>query len=133
MLWEIFRNVFDVEPVLFMGSFNSFVSNELIDDSASRVEYRVLDKIKKDVVYQLGEKKITVSIPDLIYENGEFKTVLSTKEDPESEPIVFCDNDGTQDVKLLMEAMDKAEFLKAERIKLDQKAKQLFKQLKKDK
>jgi hypothetical protein len=120
MLWEIFRNVFDLDPILFMGSFGSFVSSELLDDSAFRVEYRVLDKIKKDVAYQLGEKKITVSISDLVYENGELKTIPSTKEDPESEPIVFRDNDGTQDIKLLMEAMDKAEFLAAERAKVHQ-------------
>lgn len=104
LLWETFNKVFDLNPILFMGSFRSFIDNELLDDSAFRVEYRV---------YFKDEYK-------LVWEDDGLKTHLSTKEDVNSFPVVIRDNDGTQDVLLLMEAMDKAEFLQEQRIKLEQ-------------
>jgi hypothetical protein len=103
LLWETFNKVIDLNPLLFMGSFRGFIENELLDDSAFRVEYRV--------PFKNGY--------DLVWEDDGLKTHLSTKEDINSFPIVIRDNDGVQDVALLMEAMDKAEFLQEQRIKFD--------------
>ena len=87
-----------------MGYFRSFIDSELLDDFPFSVEYRV---------YFKDEYK-------LVWEDDGLKTHLSTKEDVNSFPVVIRDNDGSQDVLLLMEAMDKAEFLQEQRIKLEQ-------------
>lgn len=116
MLWEIFHNVFDLSPLLFMETFCSFVVNSLLDDSAFRIEYRKLS-LNKDF--------------NLIWQNGEFKTDLSSEEDLDANPIVYWDNDGSQDVNLLLKAMDHAELRRLKRIKLEKETKDLIELIKK--
>ncbi len=115
LLWEIFHNVFDLNPILFMETFANFVTNCLLDDSAFRVEYRKLFVDGKH---------------DLVWEKDGYKTVLSTKDDPEAEPVVIRDNDGTQKVALLMEAMDHAEFRHFQRIQEDEELQEKLRSLK---
>jgi hypothetical protein len=96
LLWEMFHKAIDIEsPVLFMGSLHSFVVNCLLDDSAFRIEWR---------------KNYVDENHNLVWENGGHRTILSSKEDPDSFPIVLWDNDGKQNVHLLMEAMDEVEL-----------------------
>ena len=115
LLWEVFHQVFDLDPILFMGSFGSFVANCLLDDSAFRVEYRKLFVDGKH---------------DLVWEKDGYKTVLSTKDDPKAEPVVIRDNDGTQKVALLMEAMDHAEFRHFRRIQENEELQEKLRALK---
>lgn len=112
LLWNVFHNVFDLNPVLFFDTFCSFVVNALLDDSAFRIEHR---------------KIFTDTNNDIVWENGGYKTCLSSKEDLKAEPIVYYDNDGSQNVSLLMEAMDKAELLEDLRNKSSEKFQALFK------
>ena len=116
LLWEIFHKAFDLSPILFMGSFGSFVANCLLNNSTFRVEYH---KLFVDANF------------DLVYENGEHKTVLSSKDDPEAAPIVIIDNDGVQQVSLLMEAMDKSEAIAFRRHKENERLQELFKSIRK--
>jgi hypothetical protein len=96
LLWELFHEVIDMSDLGFIGSFVKFVVNDLLDDGAFRVEWRkaFLDENKR-----------------LVWLGGDFKTVLTDKDDPKAEPVVVYDVDeGTQDVCLLMEAMDHKEW-----------------------
>jgi hypothetical protein len=95
-------------------TFHGFVVNCLLDDSAFRVEYR---KLFIDENY------------DLVWENNEHKTVLSSKDDPDSDPVVIWDNDGTQKVSLLMEAMDHAELRHLRRQQQNEKIKEMFSEI----
>lgn len=115
LLWEIFHNVFDLNPILFMETFASFFTNCLLDDSAFRVEYRKLFVDEKN---------------NLVWEKDGHKTVLSTKDDPKAEPVVFWDNDGSQNVALLMEAMDKAELIHFRRIQENEELQEKIKAIK---
>ena len=113
LLWEMFHKAIEIEnPVLFMGSLRSFVGNCLLDDSAFRIEWR---------------KNYVDENHDLVWESGGYKTVLSSKEDPDSSPIVLWDNDGKQNVRLLMEAMDEAELREERRQKSYDDLEELFK------
>lgn len=99
LLWELFHEVIDMSDLGFIGSFVSFVSHELLDDGAFRVEWRkaFLDENKR-----------------LVWLGGDFKTVLTDKDDPKAKPVVVYDVDeGTQDVCLLMEAMDHKDLMEA--------------------
>jgi hypothetical protein len=82
------------------------------DDSAFRIEWR---------------KNYVDENHDLVWESGGYKTVLSSKEDPDSSPIVLWDNDGKQNVRLLMEAMDEAELREERRQKSYDDLEELFK------
>jgi hypothetical protein len=54
---------------------------------------------------------------------------LVDKSDPGAEPVVLYDNDGTQNVSLLMEAMDHKEWENGQRILSERKLKELFRQI----
>ena len=83
-LWDMFLEVFAFDPINFIGSFGSFVGGNLLDDSAFRIEWR----------------KYT-------YNRSGVRTFeIVSREDPKAEPVVLHDNEGTQNVKLLLEAMD---------------------------
>lgn len=106
-LWELFHEAMD--------SFNAFVVNALLDDAAFRIEWR------KNVVDELGKLEW---LP-----GGNIKTVLVDKSDPGAQPVVLYDNDGTQNVSLLMEAMDHKEWENEQRILSERKLKELFRQI----
>ena len=105
-----------MSPIGFMDSFESFVSNSLLDDSAFRIEWR------KNFV---DENHNLVWLP-----GGVCKTVLTTKDDPKAEPVVVLDNDGTQQVALLMEAMDHKEWEHRQRIEQEEELQRLLSKLK---
>jgi hypothetical protein len=100
LLWETFHEVFDLNPLLFFGTFHSFVVNCLLDDSAFRVEHR---------------KPLTEGYSLIWNADGSFKTTLSDENDFRATPVVVRDNDGSQNVELLMKAMDKAELRDVQR------------------
>lgn len=113
LLWELFHEVIDMSDLGFIGSFESFVSNALLDDAAFRVEWRkaFLDE-KHNLVWLSG---------------GDFKTVLTDKDDPRAEPVIVLDfNEGTQNVALLMEAMDHKEWEVLQRQELENKKNELL-------
>ena len=111
LLWELFHEVIDMSDMGFMGSFNGFVGNALLDDDAFRVEWRKVF---------LDENN----------SGGDFKTVLTDKDDPKAEPVVVLDcNDGTQNVTLLMEAMDHKEREVSQRQELENKKNELLAKL----
>lgn len=112
LLWELFHEVIDMTDMGFMGSFVGFVANNLLDDDAFRIEWRKP---------YLDDKHNLVWLP-----NGEFKTVLTDKDDPKAEPVVVSDNDGTQNVSLLMEAMDHKEWEVKQRQELENKKNELL-------
>jgi hypothetical protein len=111
-LWEMFHEAIDMSPMGFMGSFRSFVVNALLDDAAFRIEWR------KNFV---DENHNLVWLP-----GGNCKTVLTEKDDPNAEPVVVLDNDGTQKVSLLMEAMDHKEWEVKQREEREKRVRQLF-------
>lgn len=111
-LWEVFNEVIDLSSLAFMDSFHSFVVNGLLDDGAFRIEWR---KNFLDENYNL------VWLP-----GGKCKTVLTDKTDPKAQPVVVRDNDGTQNVKLLMEAMDHKEWEHQQRVEQEKKMKEMF-------
>jgi hypothetical protein len=116
-LWELFHEAINVSDLNFLSSFNSFVVNSLLDDSAFRIEWR------KNFV---DENHNLVWLP-----GGGCKTVLTTKDDPRAEPVVVVDhNDGTQNVALLMEAMDHKEWEHRQRIEEEQEPQRLLSKLK---
>ena len=115
-LWELFHEAMDMSPLGFMDSFKSFVANSLLDDSAFRIEWR------KNFV---DENHDLVWLP-----GGVCKTVLTTKDDPKAEPVVVLDNDGTQQVALLMEAMDHKEWEHRQRIEQEEELRRLFSKIK---
>lgn len=112
LLWELFHEVIDMTDMGFMGSFIGFVVNNLLDDAAFRIEWRKP---------YLDDNHNLVWLP-----NGEFKTVLTDKDDPKAEPVVVSDNDGTQNVALLMEAMDHKEWEVKQRQELENKKNELL-------
>jgi hypothetical protein len=109
LVWEIFHHAIEIEDEkCFFGSLNSFVSNCLLDDSYFAIEWRKPDYLYKTEVYG----GIEVQAPELQWlPGGEIKTMLTTKDDPKGKPVVVWahDDNGTQDAKLLIEAMDIAE------------------------
>lgn len=94
MLWEFAHKAFDLDPLLFMGSFGSFVGNCLLDDASFKIEWRKPE---------YKDKYSLIWLP-----NGEFQTIITTKEDSQSKPLLLWshDDDGKTDVALIMEAMD---------------------------
>lgn len=113
LLWELFHEVIDMSDLGFIGSFVSFVSNALLDDAAFRVEWRKAF---------LDEKHNLVWLP-----GGDFKTVLTDKDDPSAQPVIVLDyNEGTQNVALLMEAMDHKEWEVLQRQELKNKRNELL-------
>jgi len=58
------------------------------------------------------------------------KTLLTTKDDPKAEPVVVLDNDGTQQVALLMEAMDHKEWEHRQRMEQEEELQRLFTKIK---
>lgn len=101
LLWEFAHKAFDLNPILFMGSFVSFVGNCLLDDSAFKIEWRKPDFNGYDLIW----------LP-----NGEYKTILTTKDDPKSSPLLLqsTEDDAKKDVDLIMEAMDIKELREKE-------------------
>lgn len=93
LLWEFTHKAFDMNPLLFMGSFGSFVGNCLLDDSSFKIEWRKPDLNGYSLKW----------LP-----NGEFQTIVTTKDDPKGKPLLVWsgDDDGETDVALIMEAMD---------------------------
>lgn len=113
-LWELFHEAIDMSNIGFMDSFDAFVVNALLDDAAFRIEWR------KNVVDELGNLEW---LP-----GGNIKTILVDKSDPGAQPVVLYDNDGTQNVSLLMEAMDHKEWENEQRILSERKLEELFRQ-----
>lgn len=99
MLWSVFCEVFDVDGINFMSSLSSFVGNELLDDSTFDIEWRrtKFDKNKMPVWANTVRG---------------IEEYLSTSDDPMAEPVVVrCSQDqGSQDVKLLLEMMNRVEI-----------------------
>lgn len=113
LLWELFHEVIDMSDMGFMGSFFGFIENALLDDAAFRVEWRkaFLDENKR-LVWLSG---------------GDFKTVLTDKDDPKAEPVIVLDcHKGTQNVALLMEAMDHKEWEVLQRQELENEKNELL-------
>jgi len=116
-LWELFHEAIDVSDLNFLSSFHGFVVNSLLDDSAFRIEWR------KNFV---DENHKLVWLP-----GGVCKTVLTTKDDPRAEPVVVVDHDdGTQNVALLMEAMDHKEWEHRQRIEQEEELQRLLSKIK---
>jgi hypothetical protein len=117
LAWEIFHRAIEIEnEKCFFGSLNSFVGNCLLDDSYFAIEWRKPDYLYKTEVYG----GIEVQAPELQWlPGGEFKTMLTTKDDPKGKPVVVWahDDNGTQNAKLLLEAMDIAEERAIQRLK----------------
>lgn len=104
LLWEFAHNVFDSAwSVGFLEALNSFVRNELLDDSSFRIKWMKLQ------VDNNGQ---------LVWSNTErgWALVETTKDDPDGRPTLFADpsGEGSQQVELLMEAMDILEEREAE-------------------
>ena len=107
MAYTMFHEAISVEnPLNFFESLNSFVGNCLLDDRAFRIEWH---KVFYDENFEL------------VWDNaGEFKTVVTTKEDPESRPVVLRyngDENRCHRALLLMEAMDILEAREKQRTK----------------
>lgn len=116
-VFETRDEAISMSPIGFMDSFGSFVSNSLLDDSAFRIEWR------KNFV---DENHNLVWLP-----GGDCKTVLTTKDDPRAKPVVVVDhNDGTQNVALLMEAMDHKEWEHRQRIEEEEELQRLLSKVK---
>jgi len=102
-LWEFAHQAFDLSPLLFLGGFTSFVSNCLLDDSSFKIDWRKPELNGHQLIWLPG---------------GEFKTMLTTKEDPDSRPLLlWAGDDGTSNVDILMEAMDLLEQRELERLR----------------
>lgn len=104
LLWEMFEEAFSTQDLLtFFGTFNSFVSNCLLANSCFAVEWR-----KPDYDLSGTESREIQYLPD-----GCVKTILTTKEDPDSSAHVIWAHDEhpghCSDAKVLIEAM---EFMK---------------------
>lgn len=94
-LWEMFHRVINFGNTnLFMDSLLGFISNDLLDDGACRIEWRVLDLSNS---------------PQLIWdkEANEHKHLVVTQDNPQSLPIVVYERDDGRvaDVGELLEAM----------------------------
>lgn len=96
LLWEMFDEpgTISIRPKEIFSSLHSFVANCLLDDSCFIVEY-------EKPVYNKDYKLIWLP-------GGGFKKEKTTKDDPNGKPVVRRGNDdnGTQNVDLLLEAMD---------------------------
>jgi len=94
LVYEMFRKAFSYNSLTFFGSLNGFVGNCLLDDSYFQIEWRKPDYMKGFRLQWLP--------------GGDYKTKLTTKEDPKGRPEVIWskDDNGTQRVELLLEAMD---------------------------
>ena len=116
LLSELFNEAVDMSELGFMGSFCSFVGNCLLDDSAIWIEWR---------------KNFVDENHDLVWDHsrGGWKTVLTDKNDSRAQPVVVIDNDGTQDVSLLMEAMDHKEWEVKQREEMEAKKNELLKKI----
>jgi hypothetical protein len=98
LLYTMFSEIIQLENKVFLDSFHSFISNFFLDDAYFRIEWR----------------KFT-------FLNGKMTHVISTKEEPGTEPVVVPDHDsGTQDPILLLDTMEYfyTKFLKAEELKV---------------
>lgn len=101
-LWEVFHEVLDMSDLMFLDSFLEFVGHDLLDDGAFRIEWR------------------------------KFGKELTTKDDPNAEPVVVRDYDeGTQDVALLMEALDHKQLEHDRRVRADARLNVLLARLRK--
>ena len=109
-LYEMFRYVFPTDPVGFAGALGSFVGNAIMDDSCFVIHWRKPDYLLETLSYEFGGKKIEFTHKELQYENGEIKMQSVSKDDPDGVPEIEWGNDSipdvSQDVALLMEAMD---------------------------
>lgn len=117
LAWEIFHKAISIEDELtFFGSLNSFVGNCLLDDSYFTIEWRKTDYLVTTEVFE-GREIQNLELQWL--PNGDFKTKLTTKDDPEGKPVVIWsqDDNGKQDPKLLIEAMEIAEQRAIQRLK----------------
>jgi len=101
LLWEFMHKAVHMSDTLFCDSLRSFVANCLLDDSAFKIEWR-------RTIYD-GQHRL-IWLP-----NGEYKTEVTTKEDPKSTPVLLRDNDGTQNATLLLEALFIADQREEER------------------
>ena len=122
--WRILESELKIKIVkspahkcLALAQFHSFVVNGLLDDGAFRIEWR------KNFV---DENHNLVWLP-----GGMCKTVLTDKDDPAAQPVVVWDNDGTQNVKLLMEAMDHKEWEVKRREEQEKKIREMFSKFRK--
>lgn len=116
-LWELFHEVIDTSPPNFLDSFHSFVVNCLLDDDAFLVEWR------KPLVNDDGM---------LVWNrDGSMKTVIVDKDDPRAHPVVVRTGDGSQNVSLLMEAMDHKDWEVKRREELEEEKLELLARFKK--
>lgn len=127
-LWELFNEAIDMSDVHFMGSLASFINNCLIDDHAFRVEYRK-PFLKEEIIGTLPNGVPLKSFNLEWQTDGSFKTVLVEESDPKGSPVVVLDNDGTQDVRKLMRAMDRKEREHDERLALEAEKLELFRRI----
>lgn len=102
LLWELFHEVWDFSLLGFVASLDAFVANSLLDDYSFVVEWRVY--LYKD------------NRP--VFDNSKFgiKTTLSTRGNENSFPVVVGVGGASQDVSLLMEAMDEKERRERKRL-----------------
>jgi len=95
-LWEMFHRVINFgSPNLFMDSLLGFIGHELLDDGASRIDWRVLDfDSNRSLVWEK--------------ESNDFKHLVVTQDNPRSLPIVVYERDDGRaaDVSELLEAME---------------------------
>ena len=118
------------ESLGWMASFSSFVSNCCLDDSYFKIHWIEPDYLWEDDTLRLPDgtsfmykrseiQYIPRGEPDFYGLGSKYK--VSTKDNPNSEPTVFWSNDDndpeqSQDVKLLLEAMDLIEAREKQRI-----------------
>lgn len=117
LVWEIFHKAISIEDELtFFGSINSFVGNCLLDDSYFTIEWHKTDYLITTEVFE-GREIQNLDLQWL--PNGDLKTMLTTKDDPQGKPVVLWarDDNGKQDPKLLIEAMEIAEQRALQRLK----------------
>lgn len=115
-LWELFNEVIDMSDAVFMDSFHGFVVNCLLDDDAFIVEWR----------------KPLLNGRSLVWDTktGRHMMVLTDKNDSRAKPVVVRNSDGSQQVALLMEAMDYKDLEVKRREELEARKNELLAKLK---
>ncbi len=105
-IYAMFRRAnIECESLGFFGSLNSFIGNCLLDDSSFTIEW-----VKADYI-ETTEEFRGIIVPHFEIQwlpGGDFKRKQTTKDDLEGRPEVIWakDDNGSQNVELLLEAMD---------------------------
>jgi len=118
-LYEMFRSVVDLDAVNFAKDLNSFIGNTIMDDSFFVISWRKPDYLVTSYTFEIAGVSKIIPRKTLQYERGEIKMQATAKDDPEGVPEIEWASDSnpdcSQNVQLLMEAMDIHETRQNER------------------